>query len=176
MNNEQYLGVMTREQRDKLIPAEGQTVLLSDEPIMYSYYDGANWIESETPIGAIKDINMGMSIYELNKQLVEQEGPLTNPKEKICLIDSYREETGATFYLLYGKEISYFTLFTCIYQEYEFETLGEAVFECLSNVGEVYSVERTADENAIEIWIKADDNMTCLYLFPYDSGIVRIAL
>lgn len=171
-----YLGTMTREQRDKLIPQEEDTVLLTDDPVMYSYYSNGSWLESEEPVAAVKGMSMGVSLYELNKQLVEQNGPLTNAQEKIGLINSYRDETGAGFYLLYGKEISYFTLFTSIFQEYEFETLGEAVFECLENVGEVYSVERTEDQAAIEIWVKSEEEITCMYLFPYDTGIVRIAL
>ena len=171
-----YLGTMTREQRNKLIPQEEDTVLLSDDPVMYSYYSNGSWIESEQPVAAVKDMSMGVSIYELNKQLVEQNGPLTNAQEKIALINSYRDETSASFYLLYGKEISYFTLFTSVFQEYEIETLGDAVFACLENVGEIYSIERTEDQAAIEIWVKSDEEVTCMYLFPYDTGIVRIAV
>ena len=107
-----YLGTMTREQRDKLIPQEEDTVLLTDDPVMYSYYSNGFWLESEEPVAAVKGMSMGVSLYELNKQLVEQNGPLTNAQEKIGIINSYRDETGAGFYLLYGKEISYFTLFT----------------------------------------------------------------
>jgi hypothetical protein len=48
--------------------------------------------------------------------------------------------------------------------------------ECLINVGPVYSIGLTADKGAIEIWVKdtEKDVLTCMYLFPYDNGIVRI--
>jgi hypothetical protein len=33
----------------------------------------------------------------------------------------------------------------------------------------------TEDDNAIEIWVMKDNNeATCLYLFPYDDGLVKV--
>ena len=71
------------------------------------------------------------------------------------------------------KEISYFTIFSI--QKYaECDTLGEAVIECLNNVGEIKSIDLDEGGNAIECWVTTGDESTCLYLFPYDDGIVSV--
>ena len=56
-----------------------------------------------------------------------------------------------------------------------------AVAECLANIGQVYSIELTANKDAIEIWVRMypkvaeeESTLTCMYLFPYDGGIVMI--
>lgn len=79
-------------------------------------------------------------------------------------------------YMLYGKEIGYFTLFMRDSYNWEIETLDLAVMECLANVGPVYSIELTANKDAIEIWVKDTqrDLLTCMYLFPYDNGVVKL--
>ena len=77
--------------------------------------------------------------------------------------------------MLYGREINYFTVFAK-HGKWELETLALAVTECLANIGPVYSIELTAEKDAVEIWVKDihQDLLTCMYLFPYDGGIVRI--
>lgn len=127
-----------------------------------------------SPDNAEKTFAMGL--YDMNKSLIEQLGPLDLEKysEKHDLINTFKEDNNGTFFMLYGKEISYFTLFVCGATEPELPDLAAGVFDCLTNVGEVYSIEQTADKSAIEIWIKVDGEMTCMYLFPYDSGIVTV--
>ena len=78
--------------------------------------------------------------------------------------------------MLYGKEISYFTLFSKSTQISEFETLGEAVIECLEDIGEVRAATHTEDGMAFEFWSEYEDTVTCLYLFPYDAAIVGIGV
>lgn len=76
------------------------------------------------------------------------------------------------YYLLYGKEISYFTLFER--KENEGLSLGEAVLECLKTFEKVYSYEFKEEEKVIEIWVHNKDNnlATILYLFDYKDGVV----
>ena len=94
---------------------------------------------------------------------------------KFELIKNFANETNNNFYMMYGKEIGYFTVFAR-HENWELETLDLAVAECLFNVGYLYSIELTADKSAIEIWVRTYENdlVTCMYLFPYDNGIVRI--
>ena len=47
------------------------------------------------------------------------------------------------------------------------------LMECLTNRGNVVSIEPTEDKQAYEIWIdKGDEEPCCYYFFPYDAAIV----
>lgn len=122
-----------------------------------------------------------ISLYELNRSMIKQQGPLeaeTIPT-KMTMLKNFSKSTNNKYYLLYGKEISYFTLFIKD-QNWELQSLDLGVIECLANVGTIYSIEQTESKDAIEIWVETnpiEENegiLTCMYLFPYDSGIVKI--
>jgi hypothetical protein len=72
--------------------------------------------------------------------------------------------------MLYGKEISYFTLFQK--QMLAADNFTSAVFKCLNNLGNDIRVFEVIDENTLEIWIGYEDDVTCMYLFNYDEGVV----
>lgn len=117
-------------------------------------------------------------LYELNRSIIDQQGAMEDIdiiNSKFELIKNFANETNNNFYMMYGKEIGYFTVFARD-ENWELETLDLAVAECLFNVGYLYSIELTADKSAIEIWVRTYENdlVTCMYLFPYDNGIVRI--
>ena len=123
-------------------------------------------------------MDASIELYELNRSIIEQQGPMQDVdiiRSKFELIKNFANGTNNDFYMLYGKEIGYFTVFVK-HEKWELETLDLAVSECLYNVGYLYSIELTADKTAIEIWVKTynEDLLTCMYLFPYDNGIVRI--
>ena len=117
-------------------------------------------------------------LYELNRSIIDQQGAMEDIdiiNSKFELIKNFANETNNNFYMMYGKEIGYFTVFAR-HENWELETLDLAVAECLFNVGYLYSIELTADKSAIEIWVRTYENdlVTCMYLFPYDNGIVRV--
>lgn len=116
--------------------------------------------------------NVNMSLYDMNKQIIAQLPDLEVTTETVQQIDAFVKETLNTHYMLYGKEISYFTIFQRCYDLTE--TVGEAVIDCLNNVGVIKSIDLTEAKDAFEIWVIANDEATCLYLFPYDSGIVHV--
>ena len=122
-------------------------------------------------------MDASIELYELNRSIIEQQGVLDADvlAEKFELINIFATNTKNNFYMLYGREINYFTVFAK-HEKWELETLALAVTECLANIGSVYSIEVTAEKDAIEIWVKDihQDLLTCMYLFPYDNGIVRI--
>jgi hypothetical protein len=122
-------------------------------------------------------MDASIELYELNRSIIEQQGVLGADAlaEKFELINTFAADTKNNFYMLYGREINYFTVFTK-HEKWELETLALAVTECLANIGSVYSIELTAEKDAVEIWVKDihQDLLTCMYLFPYDGGIVRI--
>lgn len=122
------------------------------------------------------EANLGL--YELNRSIIEQQGtidPDTVPS-RMTMMKDFVDDTNNEFYMLYGKETGYFTVFKRKCSPWELETLDMAVIECLVNVGPIYSIELTENKDAIEIWVKDTerDLLTCMYLFPYDNGVVRL--
>ena len=152
-------------------PHQGQIAYASDTNETYVYNDG--W----QLLGDVKVNGDGlkMSLYELNRSIMEQLPPLADYDTAIDTINAFKDNADNTFYMLYGKDISYFTIFK-MQTAHEFsdcDSLGDAVFECLENVGTVKAVDKTED-GAIEIWMDVKGEIVCLYLFPYDNGIVTV--
>ena len=108
--------------------------------------------------------------YGIIWKIISQLSKLTEAElfDKDLLINTLHAKFNNEFYMLYGKEISYFTLFR-IFDSIRF---GNEVIDCLNNVGDIKAIDFTEPEDAIEIWVETEDGPTCLYLFPYDSGVV----
>lgn len=147
-------------------------IAFCEEDKKYYIYDKDKWNETKIEIN-----NEGaqISLYELNRNIIEQLPAFTESHwleaEKNFL--DWEVSNNHYFYLIYGKEISYFTLFQKRNKKSsEFDSLFSAVKECLLNLGEVYAFDITEDKSAIEIWVKTEEIMTCLYLFNYDKGVV----
>lgn len=133
-------------------------------------------------------ISTGVTIYEMNKRLVSKE-PLFNwddeevvGKLKERLWEWFNEDTSDRFYMMYGRDLHYVTLFEVesrltqkngLIAENELDLLDEM----LQPVGNLISMDfNTSDgEMAIEIWVRTkDSDAELLYLFPYDKGVVKI--
>lgn len=119
------------------------------------------------------DEGLSLNLYDLNKQVVGQLPCLDvdGLKAAVEVINNFHKEKNNCFYMLYGKEISYFTLFQNNITQAEAD-LGTEVINCASAVGMIVSIEPTEDKSAIEVWVKQEDDATCMYLFPYDKGVV----
>ena len=145
-------------------PQEGEIIQNSIDKKFYIYKDN-NWmlINMES-----SGINMGL--YDMNKQIISQLPVLTDLENKKYTINSLHAKFNNEFYMLYGKEISYFTLFRI----FDSICFGNEVIDCLNNVGDIKAIDFTEAQDAIEIWIQDEDGPTCLYLFPYDSGLVQV--
>lgn len=72
--------------------------------------------------------------------------------------------------MLYGKEISYFTLFKLLDSQY----FANEVIACLKNIGAIKAIDLTEANDAVEIWVETENGPTVLYLFPYDNGVVCV--
>jgi hypothetical protein len=71
--------------------------------------------------------------------------------------------------MLYGKEISYFTVFRVKEHTY----FSQEVIDVIKHIGSsVKAIDLTEAKDAIEVWVMYEGEPTCLYLFPYDNGIV----
>ena len=149
-------------------PKEGEVVYNTNEANKgcFVYHDGS-WNKITT-----EGSNMSMGLYDMNKQIIAQLPTLAEDelKEKKCSIDALNSKYNNEYYMLYGKEISYFTLFKIVEPQY----FSYEVIECLKNVGDIKAIDLTEDKDAVEAWVIADGEATCLYLFPYDLGIVQV--
>ena len=146
------------------IPIEGE--------IMQNAEDGHYYIWHEDQWHPIKMDKSGfeMGLYDMNKQIISQLPDLTDwDRVETTLLD-FDNKWYNDYYMLYGKEISYFTVFKIK----ESSAFGREVIDVIKNVGAVKVIDLTEAADAIEVWVIYKDEPTCLYLFPYDSGIVQV--
>lgn len=114
---------------------------------------------------------VNIDLYDMNKQIISQMPILENFEKAMDDIQALYETYHNKYFMLYGKEISYFTVFKIMEPQY----LGEEVLDCCLNVGLIKAMDLTETGDAVEIWVQPqDEEPTCLYLFPYDSGIVQV--
>lgn len=148
--------------------SDGEVAYCKDEDKYYVYHDG--WIQVEA---SITNDGLKLNLYDLNKQIISQLADFTEERvnDLNAAINIWSGARDNKYYLLYGKEIGYFTLFQEDNNEKEDYGLGEGVIECLSSFEAIK--EYDINEDAIEIWVKTEDNVTVLYLFGYDTGVVN---
>ena len=125
----------------------------------------ANYEEKQKVNGSLN-----MSMYELNKCVVRQLPSMTEEQLAAAgdLIDSFQKENK--YFMLLGKDLDYYTIFQT--KENMEETMGEAVIDCLSNLGDIKAIDLTPEEQTIEIWITQNSEAYVLYLFNYDEGVI----
>jgi hypothetical protein len=145
-------------------PEEGE-LIQTPEGKYVIWHDGS-WNEIKMENGGI---NMGL--YDINKQIISQLPALNDFTKAIADVRDLHSKYWNEYYMMYGKEISYFTLFkVCGMNEF-----GQDVIDCCANIGVIKAMDMTEAADAIEIWIQSEnDEPTCLYLFPYDNGVVQV--
>jgi hypothetical protein len=145
-------------------PIDGEIMQNSTDDKFYVWKD-ENWHE-------VKMENSGfeMGLYDMNKQIITQLPTITDLAEKEEVINKLHQNWGNYYYMLYGKEISYFTLF----EMGAANQFGLTVVDCLKSIGPIKAIDLTELEDAVEIWVISNDEPTCLYLFPYDNGVVKV--
>ena len=117
------------------------------------------------------------TLYQMNQGAVAAtDKPLTAVEMKKALkeIKQFFLTKRDNYFMLLCREKYDFTLFNLKYKEnFSLNNLLQEFKECLTNRGEVVSIDLTEDKNAFEIWIKADDTSFVYYLFPYDLGVIE---
>lgn len=111
-----------------------------------------------------------VGLYDMNKQIIAQLPDVTDWERVEKVFNDFHAHWRNKYYMMYGKEISYFTVFKIV----EPHLFGSVVMDCIPNVGVVKAIDPTEANDAIEIWVINNDEPTCLYLFPYDIGIVEV--
>lgn len=119
------------------------------------------------------------NLYELNKQLLENEKSLSASKirEKTKSLQTYFSQSSNVYFMLLCNDAKDYTLFRIINDEARIERTKKAaaeVIDCLNNRGEILSIEKVNESTAFEIWLrKNDNNIFCYYLFNYDEGVIE---
>ena len=120
-------------------------------------------------------LSTGMTIYDLNHTIISKEPLFDFGNEEARqnlsqqLNDWFDKHIGNTFFLLYGRDCNYFTLF-----KKEYLPIDEiCILECIANCGDLISMDFT--DEAIEVWVRTETNPAeLLYLFPCDTIIEKI--
>lgn len=150
---------------------EGEIAYLTEEKKCMIYSDG-EWIAFTPKAKEAGDINF--NLYDINKQIIDQLPPLTEQQLE-DIVGTLNFWGTANVYMLYGKEISYFTvlMLNSDNTDNDFNNFGEAIISLLNDISDtIYSID-VVDDNAVEIWLKYQDTSTVLYLFNYEGGIVK---
>lgn len=135
---------------------------------MYVYSKDRGWVEFE---GKIEGKGIEIKTIDLTRQMYEQLGPCSNEnieKAKLAVEDwVYKHQDS--HYLLYGKEVSYFTLFE-ENNNYS-ESLVDLLFFYLQEFGILYDV--IVEDGGISFWIKdRNDFITYMAFFCYGEGVI----
>ena len=137
--------------------------------------DGEEWVDIYTGISEDDIFATGMTLYDLNKNLVSQLMPLDDTElyEAGENILAFCEETRNKYYMLLCHELRYFTLFNYyVVTDRPLPNVEEEVIACAHDIGVIVSVENK--DEAIEIWVKAEnDEVYVMYFFPYDRGVIK---
>lgn len=144
-------------------PDEGEMAQTPDGKYIV-WHDG-EWHEVKMDSSGIE-----MGLYDMNKQIIAQLPDLTDWDRVEKLLNDFHTDWNNEYYMMYGKEISYFTVFKIK----ESIAFGRTAIECLQNVGTVKAVDLVEAADAIELWVMYNNEPTCLYLFPYDMGLVEV--
>lgn len=150
------------------MPQIGDSAYCTDEEQFYEF-DGTEW--QKTPVPA-KEISTGMTLYDMNKQILQQLPNLTEDKiqKGIELIDNLVKEIGSDYYMLLSNEMKYYTVF--VRSEKHKETCGYEVIDCLRQFN-IKSIERVEEDPVIEIWVEQDEKMYVMYFFDYRGGVIE---
>ena len=154
--------------------SKGELIYLTEEE-KYVMYDGENFVDIPEKVH-MNGEGLSMSLYELNKSIISQlpaKITYAEQHEDREKINKFFGKNGRTSYMLLCKDISYYTIFTYEGNKMaDFETLGHAVLDCLLNVGHLVCADETSDGNAMEIWVRTEDDNICMYLFTCSDLMV----
>lgn len=125
-----------------------------------------------------EQISLG-TLYDINKNLIKQEKTLTegNLNSKIQIITDYIIKCNNYYYMLLCNERKDYTVFhwNNICNSKDAKEIAEIlVKECLTNRGEIKSIELTQNKDAIEIWLVVEDEAYVYYFFPYDKAVIEV--
>lgn len=124
-----------------------------------------------------KNINLRMTNYELNQQVMSQMKPLSEEEisSRLEIVEEFFKNIKNECLMLLCNELNYYTVFkTNSQDETAYNTFSDAVLDILNDLGEIKDIYNN-DNGAIEIWSTHQDGTShCYYLFGYDAGVVPV--
>lgn len=124
-----------------------------------------------------KNIDLGATIYDANKQLIQQTAKELNHLELAAkqqqLEDWFNMEIDCYAMLLCNDRRDY-TIFH-LYENQNPNPQAIAASECLgclTDRGKILSMDLNKDK-AWEIWLEIDKEPFCYYLFCYDNAVIE---
>lgn len=159
-----------------LNPIDGQKAYSPETSKLYQW--SANAGEWKIIDG---DINLGMTTYDLNKQIIAQIDVLDEEgmKKAHDTLTNLVIDTSQKYYMLLCRELNYYTLFY-VYKDLvvppNLNHFSYDVIDCVHDIGAIKSVESISD-GAVEIWAhQVCGDPVVMYLFPYDAGVIECTL
>lgn len=149
-------------------PYAGQTVWNESDQAAYRWDPIEGWeIMPEDSTETTSEV--GMSIYDINRQIIHQMPGLTSDEIHECIKSVTRviDESMNRFYMLLCRDINYYTVF--MRDSSAEEMIENVVIECAEYIGQIKSIEYRS--GAVEIWVSTQDNTYAMYFFPYDGGV-----
>ena len=118
------------------------------------------------------DLDLGMDLYDFNKQAMNQEKPLDIIALHIIVKDMITDIYGTKkpYWMLLCRERNDYTVFIPLTIDGTYNDM----LESLQNRGEVLSIDKQEDRN-YEIWIRdiqTKENFV-YYLFDYSFGVIK---
>lgn len=159
--------------RDALMNrVEGETVYCEEENQCYVWANG-EYQPVDSHIDSFGEIKV--NYRDLVISAISAFDPLDEKSEQLhqMRINDWDEFGHKQFYMLYGRELDYFTIFNRS-NDNSACCLGREVFACLKNIGHiVYIEDYDREDKAIIFWVKTpEDKLTEVYLFDYTEGVV----
>jgi hypothetical protein len=153
-----------------LEPYAGQTVWCSTEDKVYRYdpIEGWQYIPDDA------ESSVGMSMYDINKQIIAQLSPIDEEDMVVVkreIIRKYCDQMKAEYYMLLCRDINYYTVFR-IDTKLADETIEDVLVDCANYIGAIKSIGFTEDEQALELWMTNEEDTYAAYFFPYDQGVI----
>lgn len=166
----QILKVKNRKILEALCNHKIEEVAYCEEEDKYFKYEENGWEEI-----ANEQRGDPFTLYQLNKILIPQLTPYTEDKLEEVERKITASCISSNYYLLYGKEIGYFTLFRKEFYsgDADYSNIGKAVLDCLKSLTDkIYSVDFLTENGAAEIWIDYMGEASVLYLCNWENGVV----
>jgi hypothetical protein len=121
-----------------------------------------------------KSIDLGVTLYDLNKQAMAKEPPLDVIAFNIKMVEVVKKLATKKYWMLLNNETRSYTVFIIDHPE-NTRKITDEVSITLHNRGEILSIEEQEDGN-FEIWVRDFNTreVFAYYLFDYKFGIITI--
>ena len=125
----------------------------------------------------MKNVDMGLNVYEFNKNIMKQMTPIEDLSKGKKELINFLEMTPAEQYLmLLCREKNDYTLFN-FYDTWSDEQFANDVIECFTNRElSIVNIETVDNGMAIELWVKEPgqmENAYLYYIFPADQMVIE---